>query len=160
MSDRPIPTKHAVSILVTSRHEEAAGVLLEELVQRHEGSLNELDGVWYLRYEAEGVNTTLRLSEAELRLTRRGTMEHWQVHREGEWTGGALDLGGGALVLRVHTQELRLGDARQTEGRLLLRYGLYTNRPDAPEHDDHTAESLGQFTLTMAWQPQAEVEPC
>lgn len=146
-----------VSILVTSRQEDAGQV--EETVQSHEGTLHTLDGVWYLRYEAEGVNTTLRLSEGELRLMRRGSMDHWQSHRAGEWTGGALDLGGGPLLLRLFTERYEFHQPEEGPGRVHLRYTLHpTDQLEAADGEAPPVESLGTFILTMAWDRPADLE--
>lgn len=155
--DPEAPRHHPISLLVTSRHEEN-GLTVDDSVQRHEAQLTRVGAATYLRFQAEELSTTLRVGEGELRLRRQGSLDHWQSHRAGEWTGGSLDLGGGAMLLRVHTHRCDWTELGPEEGHLQLAYDLYALPPGGDGTDDGPADPLGAFTLTMAWQPQVPAE--
>ncbi len=111
-----------------------------------QSTFGEYEGSWYRQdhqeylifQEADGTQTTLKMSDDEWRLFRRSAeIESWQVFRKGQSVPTELTLMGSVLPLMTYTKRFEKTPTPQG-AELQLEYDLYS--------DDAL---LGHFTLII-----------
>lgn len=129
--------KHAVRVDLESIVVEAGGEA-RETRHTYEGTWYRQRAGDYLVYVDEGIHTTLRWDDREVRLYRRGDrLEAYQVFRTGQALEFELAAGGTRLALTTTTHDIS-ADTGDAGGTLVLKYSLCSGHAD-----------LGEFTLTI-----------
>lgn len=136
--------KHTVRVDLTSSVLEPGGES-RETCHSYPGTLYSQGRGHYLVYDDDGILTTLRWDDSEIRLYRRGDrMEAYQVFRAGERYDFELSLMGSTLPMAAHTHHWN-ARTDAAGGEVTIAYSLTSGDAD-----------LGEFSLNIRIRPVPE----